>query len=509
MATSGQVNTNTTYDSYFWVKWEQVGNQDIPNNRTQIKWTCGLYSEHKFYSDAVKISAFSINGTQVFGGGTYSNFTSEGNQTIASGTMWIAHDADGKKTFSISAFTGWLYKYHNYSCSGDRFTLPTIPRKATITAASDFNDLENPTITFSNPGGFRMDVWLEPNPAGDHLCVRENIPNTGSYQWSLTDAERDALRNHCPGTKCPIRIGVYSYVGGTQYSDYKDKTFTIKESAATKPAVDMDINLVNGDLPGDLDNMFIQGVSKVEVTIEADGKYGAGISSYSAKADGKTYNSSWFISDVIQTSGKVDIIGYAKDSRGFTGSAENSINVLEYSKPLVVPIGSENAVSCYRSDGNGNRIGNSTSLWVKAQRTYHNLSQKNACALQWRYKPVGQPWNDAEHLWQDLITKTNTSTDEYNALISGVEFQLKESYTVQIRAIDDIGKQDVKTFEIPTQDVAFHLGKGGKNVSIGTYCDYTEDYTFYSAWKAIFAGGIVVGDKTLKEYIKDVINGGG
>lgn len=482
--------------------------KDIAANKSIISWTLSsIGGDDNYYSTGP--TSVTINGKQVY----YKErvkwdakkFPAAKGST--SGSIEVSHNGDGSKAISVVMSTD-IYIGTVRSYSGT-WTLDSIPRKATITAASDFNDLENPTITFSNPGGFRMDVWLEPNPAGDHLCARENIPNTGSYQWSLTDAERDALRNHCAGTKCPIRIGVCSYVGGTQYSDYKDKTFTIKESAATKPAVDMDINLVNGNLPGDLDNMFIQGVSKVEVTIEADGKYGAGISSYSAKADGKTYNSSWFISDVIQTSGKVDIIGYAKDSRGFTGSAENSINVLEYSKPLVIPIGSENAVFCYRSDGNGNRIGNSTSLWIKAKRAYHNLSQKNACALQWRYKPVGQPWNDAEHLWQDLIQKTNTLEDEYNALISGVEFQLKESYTVQIRAIDDIGKQDVKTFEIPTQDVAFHLGKGGKNVSIGTYCDYTEDYTFYSSWKAIFAGGIVVGDKTLKEYIKDVINGGG
>jgi hypothetical protein len=271
----------------------------------------------------------------------------------------------------------------------------------------------------------------------------------------------------------------------------------------------MSATLNNGSLPSSFDGMYIQGKSKVDVSISAEGKYNATIKSYSAVVDGKTYSSGKFTSDVVLNSGDVKVIGYAKDSRGFTGSAENSINVQEYSKPLVVPIGSENAVFCYRSDGNGNRIGNSTSLWIKAKRAYHNLSQKNACALQWRYKPVGQPWNDDEHSWQDLIPKTNTLEDEYNALISGVEFQLKESYTVQIRAIDDIGKHDVKTFEIPTQDVALHLGKGGKNASIGTYCDYTEDYTFYSAWKAIFANGIVVGDKTLKEYIKDVINGGG
>ena len=509
MATNGQVKTNTSYDSYFWVKWEQVGDQDIPNNRTQIKWTCGLYSEHKFYSNAIKMSAFSINGTQVFSGGTYSNFTAEGNQTIASGTMWISHNADGTKTFSISSFTGWLYSNHNYSSSGGSFTLTAIPRKATITAVADFTDLDNPSISFSNPGGFRMDVWLEPNPAGDHLCERENIPNTGSYQWSLTDAERDALRNHCPGAKCTIRVGLYSYVGSTQYEDHKDKTFTIKESDATKPAVYLDVNFANGNIPSTFDDMVIQGVSKVEVTVEADGKYGAGINSYYAQVDGKTYNSSWFTSDVIQNAGNVDIIGYAKDSRGFTGSKKTSINVLAYSKPLVIPLGNETAILCYRSDGNGNRIGNSTYLWVKAKRTYYNLSNKNTCALQWRYKPVSEAWNDAEHTWKDLISKTNTTTDEYNALISDVEFDLTNSYTIQIQAIDDIGEQDVKTFEIPTQDVALHLGKGGKNVSIGTYCDYAEEYTFHSKWKAIFSGGVMIGDKTLKQYIEDVINGGG
>ena len=87
MATSGLVKTNEDYDSYFWVKWSQIGNQDIANNRTQISWSCGLTSSHKFYSNAIKMSAFYINGTMVYGGGTYSNFTAEGEQQIASGTL--------------------------------------------------------------------------------------------------------------------------------------------------------------------------------------------------------------------------------------------------------------------------------------------------------------------------------------------------------------------------------------------------------------------------------------
>ncbi len=484
MANSGELKTNTEYESYFWVRWEEQS-QDVAANKTVLRWSCGVYCGHNFELNAIRMSAVSINGVTVYGGGTYSYFY-RGDRQIASGTLEISHNTDGKKTVQISAFTGWLYASHNYSSNGGSITLTTIPRKATITSAADFTDLDNPSISFSNPGGFPMDVWLEPNPNGDHLCVKNNIPNTGSYTWELTDAERDALRNHCPGTECTVRIGLYTHIGNTVDADYRDKKFTIRESAATKPTVSMSVSLNNGSLPSTFNGLYIQGKSKVNVTLSAVGKYNASIQSYSAVVDGKTYNSSKFTSEVIQNSGGVKIVGYAKDSRKFTGSAEKTINVVEYSKPQVIPLGTENAILCYRGDGNGKRVGNSTSVYIKAKRYYYKLSQKNTCSLQWRHKLVTEDWNDSLHLWSNLIPGSNTSTDEYNALIPSVVFDLKKAYTIQIMAKDAIGEYDIKTFEVPTQDVALHLGRGGKNVSIGTYCDYSEDYTFFSEWKAIF-----------------------
>ena len=332
MATSGQVETNEEYESQFWVKWEQVGDQDIPNNRTLIAWSCGVYCGHDFKNNAIKMSAVSINGSKVYGGGTYSNFY-KGNHTTASDTMWIAHNEDGTKTFSISSFTGWLYSNHNYSSNGGSFALNNIPRKAIITAASDFTDTDNPSISFSNPGGFRMDVWLEPNPVGDHLCVVENIPNTGSYTWPLTKDDREALRNACAGIECTIRLGLYTYIGDAVYSHYEDKKFIMTENEATKPDVSMDVSLNNGSLPSAFDGLYIQGKSKVKVEkISAAGKYNADIQSYSVVVDGKTYSSDPngnYTSDVLQNSGSVKVIGYAKDSRKFTGSAEQTINVIE------------------------------------------------------------------------------------------------------------------------------------------------------------------------------------
>ena len=68
------IKTSTVYDSYFWVKWES-GGQDVSANKTAINWSCGVTPGHKFYSNAVKMSAVSIGGVTVYAGGTYSNIT--------------------------------------------------------------------------------------------------------------------------------------------------------------------------------------------------------------------------------------------------------------------------------------------------------------------------------------------------------------------------------------------------------------------------------------------------
>ena len=130
MASSGIVKTNTVYDSYFWVKWELAG-QDIAGNKSTISWSCGITPGHKFYSNAVKMSAVTINGSQVYAGGTYSNITDYKERTLASGTLTIAHDSDGSKTFTVAAFGGQVWKTNSYltaTAAAQSFALPTIPR---------------------------------------------------------------------------------------------------------------------------------------------------------------------------------------------------------------------------------------------------------------------------------------------------------------------------------------------------------------------------------------------
>lgn len=505
MATSGQVNTNTTNESYFWVNWKQSGDQDVANNRTKIDWSCGVYCGHDFRYNAIKMSAVVIDGTTVYSGGTYSYYN-KGNRTIKSGTMWINHGSDGNKTFSISAFTGWLYSNHNYSSNGGSYTLTRISREAKLTDAPNFNDEDNPIITYSNPAGnavTKLMACISLTGAKDDVKYRD-IEKTGtSYKFKLSDAERKLLRESTDITKTSrkVRFYVRTTFGSTRYYSNKEVDFTINETSTTKPTVKLNVALNNDSLPDKFDNMYIQNKSRLDVTFSAEGKFKATISDVHAIIDGKKYTRSPFTSDVIKASGNVVV--NATDSRGFANLASKPITVIEYSKPLVIPLESQNAIMCYRSDENGEKVGNSTSVWIKAKRNYHSVEGKNKCVLEWRKKESSEEWDDQ---WRNLIPNTDTSTNEYNALLSGVVFDKKKSYNIQIRAIDDIGEYDVKNFDIPTEDVALHLGKGGKNVSIGSYCDCSKEYTFHSEWDTYFDKDVYVKDQKLEDFIKNVVN---
>ena len=492
MASSYTLNSGSYEGRY--LQLYCVQEKDIANNRSKITWTLSsLGGSSNYYS--VGATIVRINRTQVYycERKNWDDKVFPAAKGSVSGTTYVDHESQGDRSIFVELTTA-IYVGTAKTYTGT-WSLDSIPRQAIITSAGEFSDLDNPSFYFSNPGGYPMDVWLEPNPVNDHLCVRNNIANTGTYTWQLTDSERDELRSKCTGIRCPIRIGLYTRIGGTTYADFVDTTFTMKESEATKPSVSMTATLNNGSLPSKFDGLYIQGKSRLNVSISAQGKYSAKIIGYSATIGGETYNySKPFTSNVLNKSGAVDIVGRATDSRQFSDFVSKTINVTAYSKPLVIPRGSDTAIQCYRSDGNGNRIGNSTSVWIKAKRSYYSLSGKNQCALQWRRKLVNETWDDNTHKWTDLIAKTSTTTNEYNALLSGVVFDLTKSYSVQIRAIDDLGEYDLKTFEIPTQDVALHLGKGGKNVSVGTYCDYSKERTFYSDWDVYFDKNASVGE---------------
>ena len=486
--------------------------KDIESNVSPISWKLSAKGgEVNYYASSVQLS---INETSVYDSG-YTSWdkkifpAAKGEKT---GTTTVSHEENGKKKINVS-MTVMIYD-GVYRTVSDEWELDDIAIGAFITKfPPSFSSNEDPpTIEYSNPAGnnvTKIEMCIaDKNAYYGYADYREVDKAKTEYTFTSEDMENlKALTTN----SLEVTFVIRTKIGDVTLASAKPSTFTMVEDDTTKPTVSMEVTLDNSSLPSKFAEMWIQGKSRADVEIAAQTKYYATVQGYTVEIGSDTYNgghfarSTNFKSNVINGSGNVKITADVKDTRGFTGKDSKEITVIEYSKPLVVPYGNSNSILCHRSNESGEKKRDGTSLWIKANMSYHTVGNLNRCALQWRRKLSTVAWSNQE--WTDLISNTATDVKGYNALLQGIVFDKEKSYTVQIRAIDDLGEYDIKEFDIPTQDVALHLGRGGKNVSIGTYCDYSIPYTFYSDWDAYFDKDVYIGGVELDYPIEQGTSG--
>lgn len=464
MATSATIRTNESKNSWFWVYWERVST-DIGKNTTKIYWSCGVKCGYDLYLNAVKMSAVTINGTKVYSGGTYSNFKN-GDHRIASGYLDIPHNSDGSKTFSVSAFTGWLYSDHNYSASEASYTLPSIARASSLTASNGTLGVSQ-TLKINRKSTSFRHILRRTVGSNDTNVLIGKSQNVVSYGWepSLSWASYNKS-----GNKISCKLELETYTSSSASSPIgtvsKNITLTIPENSDTKPTVSIAVAPVNpSSFPSALSSLYIQGKSKAKVTCTASPKYNATISEYtvSAGALSKRGSSSAQTTDYLQTAGSIPVTAKVKDSRGFYGqtAAATNITVLPYSKPTIAPIDGQSKIICDRSDANGASSRSGTYLRIRAKAVYSSLDSKNTCTMQYRYKIESGAWS----AWINL-TSSNGVVDA--TLDRGLSAQ--SAYTVELRAVDLIEASVSFPFSIPTDAVNLHLRAGGKGIGIGRYC---------------------------------------
>ena len=338
---SGIIN-GTTSNQYIDSKIEWSSTPSTANNNSSV--TASLYYRRNN----------SWSGTPTSGTGTF-GITIDGQSgsttfslTIPNGGAWVravtvtktvSHNNDGKKSITISASGSIpVASLSSTTCSGTA-VLDNIPRQATITSAPDFTDEGNPSFTFTNLANAPLTCWLEPNPIGDHLCERTLSGASGTYTWELTEDERKQLRSACKGNSCTCRIGLYSTIGGVQYSSFIDKTLTIVNGNPifTESQIDYfddsHIKYITQD-----PQLIVQNQSMLCVTIgTATPKKEATISKYEVTVNGvtKTANANETVNfGKLNVSQDTEAVITVTDSRGNTVTAKKKITVLAWSLPV-------------------------------------------------------------------------------------------------------------------------------------------------------------------------------
>ena len=424
MASSGSFNTSAYSGRYLQFSWN-IKKQDIANNKTTISWTlkgAGGNSQTWYKSGNFKVI---INGSVVYSSATRIQLWS--GTVVASGEAVIPHNSDGTKTFSASAEAGIYTVAVNCRGSGS-WTLTAIPRTATVTSGTDFNDEGNPIITFNNPGGYSLQPYLNFYDSNDNR-IAQIMGTKGDYSspytWSLNDAQRNTLRSALTNLKsCRVQEGLDTYNGNTKlgYSSVS-KTFNIVNAnpsigtIAYKDNNSSTVNITENNQQiirnksilyftfSNLQALKSATLSKISVTINGVTK--------TANLSGTSMSSVNLNFGTINVSSNINASIVITDSRGNTTTYSKEIQVLDYQSPY-------STITCARV----NNFYTETNLKVNC--TYSSLDNKNNIAIQYQTKKV----SDADY---GALTTIENNTD--------YEIQLDNTYQWNVKVIitDSVG----------------------------------------------------------------------
>ena len=416
MATSGIVKTNVSYGSYFWVKWEIKGSQDITNNRTTISWSCGLHPEEEYYTNAVRMDAVTINGTKVYSGGTYSNITDYQDRTFGSGTLTIPHNSDGSKSFTISAVSGWIYYNGDYYGAAKSFTLPTIPRASSVSCTTA-NIGSNATISISRASSSFTHTLSY--AFGDLTGTIATKTSSTSVSWTIPTTFYAKIPNAKSGTGT---ITCDTYNGSTKIgSKTCSFTATVSESAS-KPTLSptvVDNNSTTTALTGD-SSKFIKYYSNASVSTGASARNSATLKSQKITCGSKS------ISSASGTINKVESGSFkfsATDSRGYTTSQTVTKTLINYVK-LTCSI-------------NASAASTSGVAELKISGNYWDGNfgvTNNTLTVQYRYKEQDGTYSN----WTNSSASVDKSNNTYSTTVTISGLNYLNAYTFQARVIDKI-----------------------------------------------------------------------
>lgn len=235
--------------------------------------------------------------------------------------------------------------------------------------------------------------------------------------------------------------------------------------------------------------VYVQNNSKVKITctFNASGtgsKTYAYIASASATIEGKvyTFNVSGtsttatnvvVTSAVLTTSGSHTITIKVTDSRGYTRTGTATITVQAYEPPRLLNGYNESKIIVSRCLSDGTLSNSGTYLKIKVGRRISTVASNNKGYIAYK---IGSG--------SETVLSTSSSGDYYISPNPIAGFDVTSTYTVTIRAYDDVGNEAIRSFKILSETVTLDLRAGGKGVGIGMYSQAPNQFDV--AWGASF-----------------------
>jgi len=423
--------------------YAKYNSQDKIAKRTYVSYKSTFVVTAPTLSVGVSSATARLDGTTK----TYSSYTSfsRGETTLQEITTnrYIEHNDDGTsevKTLSASwsaSITG------NASISGE-ILAPKMDLYPSITNVSDFNDEQNPIVTYttnetyvetmtSSIAIYKASDTSFTTPLIDYKEVSlQGEGNVATYQYELTNAEKEILRN----ATIVSSTEAYNYLdvvfrlksvheGQIDYSNYPKRMNIVNANPTIGQIGKEEQNSKVATMIGSYSaNTTVDNASRVVLEIPATAKKGASIVSVVATHGGATYSSTsttspYSIENISVVEPTINVI--ITDNRGNTTTSTITMTMLDYN-PVSIDT---NSLSIQRADPTSDDI--VVNLTGYYQNTIGNYANDSEALVQWKAKD-----GSFNTLSSGYTISNNQITLNTTIANSGISYDEAGTFTIRI-----------------------------------------------------------------------------
>lgn len=430
--------------------------QNIGGNYSTIAWSLYLVRTSgvgSYRFDADSHWYITVGGTSADGPFSYDT-RSTASIYLGSGTVTVAHNADGTGSYSLAASVTSPGTIGNASCSSSE-GLPTIPRASTPTYSPGSVEAGSAVAIDTHRASSGFTHTMTYVFGGTSGTIGTGIGATTSWTPPLS------LLTQIPNSTSGVAtITTTTYNGGT-YIGTSTTSITITVPSSVVPTFSTITDSEAVSAISTAVGKYVQGLSQLALAITSPaGSYGSTITAYKIEVNGQTINAqSGVTAGVISASGTLTVTGTITDSRSRTAVKTTTVSVLAYAPPVATAVTFQRALSSGVPDENGTYI--RVNVNASVQSLLNGATQKNVIAFKVSIRLRGAgSWTLKETVTPGGIT--------YNSFRTEGTYAIVNSWEVLVEIYDQFNSTFVQG-TVATSKIFMHWGDQTQGLGIGKF----------------------------------------
>ena len=394
------------------------------------------------------VSMSSYHGTHsIYVGDLNTFYDVNGSMGSVSG---ITHNNDGSKSVTISVTIDSFRDSGkaDWSVSGSKsIVLTTIPRASSLSVSNGTLGVAQTIKVTRKSTSFSHTITYTCGSASGTICTKSQ-----EESFEFTPHIELASQN-TTGTSVTVKFTLQTYSGTTAIGSAVSATVAMAIPASIKPGCSLTVTDATGYFA--TFGGYVQGQSKLSVSIGGTKAYGSEIASYKATANGSSYTKQSFVTELLTDYGEQTVSATVTDKRGRTSeTATETITVLAYSLPRIT------ALSVHRcnEDGTENSIGSFAK--VTYSHIITSLGELNDKKVTLKYKKSANYAYTSVELEAEYISENATyifSADDGSSY--DIMLVVEDSFTGSTPSS--------RGTSVSTADVILHFRADGKGMGAG------------------------------------------